>query len=189
MEGKPVIDPTAVVRDSTLGRWTAVGARTTIEEAHFGDYSYIMNDCQIIYSEIGKFCSIASHSRINPSNHPIWRATSHHFTYRSNFYDLGEDDEEIFQWRRDHRATLGHDVWIGHGATVLPGVKVGTGAVVGAGSVVTKEVKPYTIVAGVPAAMIRRRVSEEVEAALLRMEWWNWPHDQLREAIGRFPGT
>lgn len=186
MEGKPVIDPTAVVIDTRLGRWTDVGARTTLTETLLGDYSYVMSDCQAIYSEIGKFCSIASHSRINPSNHPIWRATSHHFTYRTKFYAFGEDQEDIFQWRRANRVVLGHDVWIGHGATVLPGVKVGTGAVVGAGAVVTKEVQPYTIVAGVPARMIRRRVSEEVEAALLRIEWWHWSHDQLREALDDF---
>jgi len=183
---EPYIHPTACVKDSILGRWTAVGARTEMRETVFSDYSYVMNDCQIIYAEIGKFCSIASHTRINPSNHPIWRATSHHFTYRSKFYGFGEDDEEIFQWRRDHKVTLGHDVWIGHGAVILPGVKIGTGAVVGAGSVVTKEVKPYTIVAGVPARVIRRRLSEEVEASLIRIQWWNWTHDQLAEALEDF---
>jgi len=186
MEGNPSIDATAVVEDSTLGRWTAVGARTTITETVVGDFSYVMNDCQTIYSEIGKFCSLASHSRLNPSNHPIWRATSHHFTYRTNFYGFGEDREDIFQWRRQNRVVLGHDVWIGHGATVLPGVNVGTGAVVGAGAVVTKDVKPYMIVAGVPARTIRRRVSEEVEVGLLRIQWWHWSHDQLRKALGDF---
>jgi len=186
MEGAPEIDPMAIVQDSTLGRWTAVGARTKITETIFGDYSYIMEDCQIIYSEIGKFCSIASHSRINPSNHPLWRPTSHHFTYRSKFYGFGEDDEEIFQWRRDHKVILGHDVWIGHGATILPGVRIGTGAVVGAGSVVTKDVKPFVIVAGVPPRMIRRRVSEEVGAALMRIAWWDWPHEALANAIDDF---
>jgi|GEM_PF-243885 len=186
LEGTPEIDPMAVVQDSTLGRWTAVGARTTITQTHFGDYSYIMEDCQIIYSEIGKFCSIASHSRINPGNHPIWRATSHHFTYRSKLYGFGEDDEEIFQWRRTNKVVIGHDVWIGHGATILPGVRIGTGAVVGAGSVVTKEVKPFVIVAGVPARMIRRRVSEEVEAALRRIAWWDWSHEALANAINDF---
>jgi hypothetical protein len=65
-------------------------------------------------------------------------------------------------------------------------VKVGTGAVVGAGSVVTKEVQPYTIVAGIPAKMIRRRVTEEVEASLMRIQWWNWTHDQLAEALEDF---
>lgn len=186
MRGEPEIDLSALIIDSRLGKWSRIGARTTITETHFGDYSYIMGDCQIIYSEIGKFCSIASHTRINPSNHPIWRATSHHFTYRSNFYDFGEDDEEIFQWRRANKVVLGHDVWIGHGATILPGVRIGTGAVVGAGSVVTKEVKPFVIVAGVPARMIRRRVSEQVEAALMRIAWWDWSHEKLANAINDF---
>jgi len=185
-EGNPTLDPTAVVQDSILGRWTAVGPRTTIIETHFGDYSYIMNDGQIIYSEVGRFCSIASHTRLNPSNHPLWRPSSHHFTYRSKFYGFGEDDEEIFQWRRENRVVLGHDVWIGHGATVLPAIKIGTGAVVGAGSVVTQDVLPFTIVAGVPARVIRRRVTEEVEASLMRIQWWNWSHDQLAEALEDF---
>jgi phosphonate metabolism protein (transferase hexapeptide repeat family) len=185
-EGAPKIDPTAVVEDSTLGRWTTVGARTKITETTFGNYSYIMEDCQIIYSEIGKFCSIASHCRINPGNHPIWRPTSHHFTYRSKFYGFGEDDEKIFQWRRDNKVILGHDVWIGHGAIILPGVTVGTGAVVGAGAVVTKDVPPFTIVVGNPARVLRRRVSEEVETSLMRIAWWDWSHDILANAIDDF---
>ena len=62
-----------------------------------------------------------------------------------------EDDAEIFAWRRQHRVTIGHDVWIGHGAILLPGVSVGLGGAIGAGAVVTKDVAPYTIVAGNPA--------------------------------------
>ena len=49
------------------------------------------------------------------------------------------------------------DVWIGAGATVLPGIVVETGAVIGAGAVVTSDVKPYSIVAGVPARQIGER--------------------------------
>ena len=183
---EPVIDPTATIIDSQIGAWTQIGARTRIEETRFGDYSYVMEDCQIIYAEIGKFCSIASHVRINPPNHPIWRATSHHFTYRSKFYELGEDEEEIFQWRRSKGVVIGHDVWIGHGAIILPGVKIGIGAVIGAGSVVTKEVQPYTMVAGNPAKLIRRRVSEEVAALLMQIQWWHWSHDQLLKALADF---
>lgn len=185
-KGIPVIDPSASVTLSHLGKWTSIGARTRMEETSLGDYSYVMEDCQIIYAEIGKFCSIASHTRINPPNHPTWRATTHHFTYRSRFYEFGEDDEAIFQWRRDNRVSIGHDVWIGHGATILPGIQIGTGAVIGAGSVVTKEVPPYFIVAGNPAKFIRRRVSEEVEASLLRIAWWNWPHEQLLRSLRDF---
>src|SRR5215470_12915112 len=101
---EPAIHPTATVRDSRLGAWTAVGARTTIAESVMGDYSYVVNDASIIYSEIGKFCSIAAHTRINPGNHPLDRAALHHFTYRSLSYQLGaEDDAAFFDWRRAHK--------------------------------------------------------------------------------------
>ena len=144
-----------------------MGARTVLTETILGDYSYVTNDCDLIYTEVGKFCSIASHVRINPGNHPLERAALHHFTYRSRFYELHpDDDHEFFNWRRGHKVILGDDVWIGYGAVVLPGVKIGCGAAVGAGSVVTKDVSPFTIVAGVPAKTIRRRVLREVEEAL-----------------------
>lgn len=69
---EPTIDPTAVVIDSELGEWTKVGARTSITETAMGDYSYVENDADIIYSRIGKFCSIAAFARINPGNHPLY---------------------------------------------------------------------------------------------------------------------
>lgn len=185
--GEPRIEPTAKVKDTILGIWTAVGARTLIQETTFGDYSYASNDCDIIYSQIGKFCSLASHVRINPGNHPLWRAALHHFTYRSRSYHLhAQDDREFFEWRRSHPVVLGDDVWIGHGAILLPGVKVGTGAVVGAGAVVTKDVSPFTIVVGVPARTLRRRVSQKVERALMRICWWDWPHGKLAETLDDF---
>ncbi|KAF7846180.1 hypothetical protein BT93_L4930 [Corymbia citriodora subsp. variegata] len=51
--------------------------------------------------------------------------------------------------------TIGEDVWIGGNVTILPGVNVGAGSTVGAGSVVTRNVEPYTVVAGNPAKFIR----------------------------------
>src|SRR5215471_19777295 len=147
---QPRIDPTAHVRQSALGAWTSVGPRTSMAETVFGDYSYVVNDSSIIYSEIGKFCSIAAHTRINPGNHPLERAALHHFTYRSRSYQLGEeDDQDFFDWRRAHKVVIGHDVWIGHGAIVLPGRRIGTGAAVGAGAVVSHDVPDFAIVAGV----------------------------------------
>lgn len=184
---QPWIDPTAQVRDSNLGAWTAVGARTSIAESEMGDYSYVVNDASIIYASIGRFCSIAAHTRINPGNHPMERAALHHFTYRSRSYGLSEEDDRgFFDWRRSHRVTLEHDVWIGHGAVVLPGVKIGTGAAVGAGAVVSKDVPPFAVVAGVPARVIRFRFPEDLQERLLRLAWWDWPRDRLQAALPDF---
>ena len=136
---QPTIDPSAKLHDTRLGAYTEVGARTMLHEVTMGDYSYVVNDAQITYTTIGKFCSIAAMTRINPGNHPMHRATQAHFTYRSSAYFEGEsDDTEFFDWRRQHHVHIGHDVWIGHGAIVLPGRNIGTGAVIAAGAIVTK---------------------------------------------------
>jgi len=183
----PVIHAEASVHDCVLGPWTRVGARTSLSEVAMGGYSYIVTDASATYAEIGKFCSIARDARINPGNHPTWKAAQHHFSYRAVSYHLAEaDDQVFFEWRRSNRVVLGHDVWIGHGATVLPGVTVGTGAVVGAGAVVSKDVAPFTIVGGVPSHPIRERFPKAVQEGLLALSWWDWSHERLAEALEDF---
>jgi phosphonate metabolism protein (transferase hexapeptide repeat family) len=184
---EPTIDPTAKLQDTRLGAHCEVGARTVLLEVAMGDYSYVVNDAQITYTTIGKFCSIAAMTRINPGNHPMHRASQAHFTYRASAYFPGESDEaEFFEWRRRHHVQIGHDVWIGHGAIVLPGRNIGTGAVVAAGAVVTKDVPAYTIVAGNPARPIKRRFSEAVSGRLAELAWWDWNHEALRRALPDF---
>jgi phosphonate metabolism protein (transferase hexapeptide repeat family) len=184
---RPLIHPTAEVRDSKLGAYTEVGARTRLLEVVLGDYSYIVNDGEVAYTTFGKFCSIAAVARINPGNHPMARVTQSHITYRASAYFPGErDEEEFFAWRRASPVVIGHDVWIGHGAIILPGRSVGTGAVVAAGAVVTKNVEPYAIVAGNPARVIRQRFCAAVARRLEYLAWWDWDHDRLRAALPDF---
>ena len=184
---KSLVDPTAALTAATLGAYTEVGARTHLLEVELGDYSYVVNDSDIAYATIGKFTSIAAMTRINPGNHPMHRASQAHFTYRASAYFDGVPDEaEFFAWRRSFLVTIGHDVWIGHGAIVLPGRRVGTGAVIGAGAVVTKDVAPYSIVAGNPARLIRPRFAAPIGERLQALAWWDWPHAQLQAALADF---
>jgi phosphonate metabolism protein (transferase hexapeptide repeat family) len=184
---EPAVDPTASVRDCRFGAYTEVGARTILLEVAMADYSYVVNDAQITYTTIGKFCSIAAMTRINPGNHPMHRASQAHFTYRASSYFPGEsDDDEFFAWRREHRVHISHDVWIGHGAIILPGRLIGTGAVVAAGAIVTKDVPAYTIVAGNPARPVRRRFPEAIAGRLAELAWWDWGHETLGRALPDF---
>jgi len=183
----PSVHASAQLEHVELGRYTAVAERCQISESQLGDYSYAMRECEIWSARIGKFANIASHVRINATNHPTWRATQHHFTYRAgDYFDDADNEQAFFDWRREHSVKVGHDVWIGHGATLLPGVTVGDGAVIGSGAVVSRDVAPFLIVGGVPARPIRERFPARIALRLQALAWWDWSHARLRAALEDF---
>jgi hypothetical protein len=185
---KPLIHPSASIRQSVIGDYTDIGPNWTVIESKLGDYSYLAgSDGQVIYSEIGKFCSIASHVVINPGDHPMHRVTQHHCTYRRRRYGFADtDDKAFFEWRRRQKCTIGHDVWIGTAAKIMAGVTVATGAVIAAGAVVTRDIEPYQVVAGVPAKPLRLRFPADTIAKLLQTEWWDWSRSILEERFADF---
>ena len=76
--------------------------------------------------------------------------------------------------------TIGSDVWLCTGCIILSGVTIGHGAVVAAGAIVTRDVEPYSIVAGNPARHLRWRFEAATRHALLESAWWSWPEDEIR---------
>ena len=65
------------------------------------------------------------------------------------------------------------DVWIGQGATIMSGVHIGQGAVIGAGSIVNKDIEAYSVVAGVPAKLIKMRFPPNIITKLLEIDYSN----------------
>lgn len=183
----PFVHPDCDIVESDLGRFVEIGKGSRIAYSSFGDYSYCDRYSDVANSTIGRFSNIASFTRIGPTDHPMHRASLHHFLYRSGDYwdDVGHDPS-FFEHRRSRRTEIGHDTWIGHGAIIRPEVSIGDGAVVAAGAVVTKDVAPYMIVAGVPAVAIRERFSRPIADRLIALAWWDWSHDALRGALTDF---
>jgi chloramphenicol O-acetyltransferase type B len=75
---------------------------------------------------------------------------------------------------------IGNDAWLASGCTILSGVVVGDGAVVAARAVVTRDVAPYSIVAGNPAKVVGWRFDEKTREALSASAWWSWPENEVR---------
>jgi acetyltransferase-like isoleucine patch superfamily enzyme len=78
---------------------------------------------------------------------------------------------------------VGHDVWIGASVLVMNTIVICTGAIVGAGTILTKEVPPYAVVVGNPSRIVKYRFTEIQIEQLLKVGWWNWEDDKIREAL------
>jgi acetyltransferase-like isoleucine patch superfamily enzyme len=131
---------------------------------------------------IGRFCSFATGVMIlMGSEHCIdWVST-----YPFNI--LFERAKSMpLPSRTKGDVVIGHDVWFGTDALILSGVTIGNGAVIAARSVVTRDVAPYSIVAGVPARHVRFRFDPAMIEALQKIAWWDWPLPKIEEALPLF---
>jgi len=184
---KPFIAENCLLLNTELGEYTEVGMCNYLENVFLDDYSYTGQFCILQNAVVGKFANIAAAVRIGATRHPIERPTLHHFTYRRVMYGFADrDDEEFLQWRAEQKTYIGHDTWIGHGAIIMPALTIGNGAVVGSGAVVTKDVAPYSIVAGTPAKPIKQRFPAALVEKLERIRWWDWSYETIRERLDDF---
>lgn len=122
---------------------------------------------------IGKYCQIGADVAIHAKNHPT--------NYLSTYINKTLFNGELKKLRQENKVTIGNDVWIGHNVIVVGNVTIGNGAILAAGSVVTKDVPPYTIVAGVPAKSIRKRFSDAVITEIEALQWWNLSEEELKK--------
>ena len=126
---------------------------------------------------VGSFCSIGDEVTIMLGGNHNTRAVS---TYPFNAM-FDQDGLPAHEFTKGD-VVLGHDVWIGYGTAILSGVTIGDGAIVGACSVITKDVEPFTVVAGNPAAFIRNRFGgDDVTRRVQESRWWDWPIEKIRE--------
>jgi phosphonate metabolism protein (transferase hexapeptide repeat family) len=183
----PFLHPDCQITDSRFGAYVEIGKGSRVAHSDVGDYSYCDRYADIANARIGKFANIAAFARIGATDHPLHTASCHHFLYRSaDYWDDASPDEAFFAHRKSRIAHIGHDTWIGAGAMIKPEVTLGHGAVVAAGAVVTKDVAPYTIVAGTPAKPLRLRQPSGIAERLIDLAWWDWSHDALRMALDDF---
>jgi len=168
----------SVIEKSTIDECTAINRRNYVLKSNIGKYSYTGMGTMILSSEVGQFCSIswnvsiggADHAHNNVSTLPEWR-----------FQLMDTGSFQNSDKYNNVPCVIGNDVLISTNAVILRNVKVGDGAIIGAGAVVTKDVEPYSIVAGVPAKKIKMRFEEEIVKALLEIKWWDWPIETIRE--------
>lgn len=133
---------------------------------------------------IGKFCSIASGIEfvMNGANHRMDVFSTYPFYIMGNGWGSAiapvKDELPI---KGD--TVVGNDVWIGQNVTVLPGIHIGDGAIIGLNSVVSKDIPPYTIAAGNPIKIIRKRFDDELIELLIKYKWWDKSIEEINELI------
>lgn len=159
-----------------------VGEFTYFSDENFESHvthHYDFNGDKLI---IGKFCQIAAGVNfiMNGANHQMNAVSTFPFYI---FNGWQQETPPMSEMPLKGDTVVGNDVWIGQNATILPGVRIGDGAIIGANSTVGSDVEPYTIVAGNPARVIRKRFDDELIEVLEEVKWWDLPADEINELI------
>ena len=175
-ENEIYVKPTITNPNIIVGEFTYIA--DTDFESHV-THHYEWNGDRLI---IGKFCQIAAGVEfvMNGANHQMNAVSTFPF-YTLEGWDMAPPSPAELPLKGD--TVIGNDVWIGQNAVVLPGVKIGDGAIIGANSVVGSDVGAYTIVAGNPAQVLRKRFDEELIELLLNFRWWDKSVEEINALI------
>ena len=167
------------ISNSKIHKTSKIESGSQIVNVTMGKHSFCGYDCTIVNCEIGNFCSISNGVVIGGGMHPIeWVSTSPVF-YRGR--DSVKKKYSTHSRELQKRTYIGNDVWIGERVLIKQGIAIGHGAVIGMGSIVTKDVKPYTIVGGNPAKIIRERFTSEIARDLLAIKFWDMSDQELKK--------
>lgn len=173
-------------RESRLGRNAVLFQKAALCSSSLGVFSYVQAGTTINNADVGPYCAIAGNVVVGLAAHPTSMVSM-----SPVFYDNTQPLPEFFVDSPSYtgtmpRTTIGADVWIGQGGLVKAGVTIGVGAVVGAGAVVTKDVRPYAIVAGNPCREIRLRFPPALCQRLIDSRWWEQDERTLVSLAAHF---
>ena len=159
-----------------------VGDFTYIADTDFESHVTHLYEWSTDKLVIGRFCQIAAgvEFMMNGANHQMNAVSTFPF-YTLEGWEMDPPAPSDMPLKGD--TVIGSDVWIGQNAVVLPGVQIGDGAIIGANSVVGSDVEPYTIVAGNPARVLRRRFDDALIELLLRFRWWDRSVGEINDLI------
>lgn len=144
-------------------------------------YHYPINRERLV---IGRYCSLACGARFLFTSGNHTQRSVANYPFPIFFQEWSLPVEEITSaWDNKGDIVLENDVWLGYETIVMQGVHIGNGAIVAARSIVTRDVDPYTIVAGSPARPVRKRFPEATIQDLLDLAWWNWPAEKVRDHL------
>ncbi len=171
------------LRNCSIDRTAAVGSGSNCIDVSMGKYSYMGNHNAVNTTQIGAYCSIASFCAIGGGGHEAGMVSSSP-VFLDGRNALGKNFSRFTSTTK--KVIIGNDVWIGEGVYIKEGVKIGDGAIIGAHSVVTKDVGPYSVVAGTPARHIRHRFDDDIIEKLEVIKWWDWPDEKVAQYAQNF---
>ena len=178
----PGYDKEIYVKPTIKNPQIIVGDFTYIADSDFESHVthlYEWNGDRLI---IGKFCQIAAGVEfvMNGANHQMNAVSTFPF-FTLEGWNASAPQKSDMPLKGD--TVIGNDGWIGQNATIMPGVHIGDGAIIGANSLVSKDVEPYTIVAGNPIRVIRKRFDDELIDLLERFKWWDKSIEEINNLI------
>ncbi len=167
MKRKTIIEGTVKIVDVNLGKDVKYYGFINLYGCEIGDETKIGTFVEIQKgAKVGKRCKISSHTFICEGvdiEDEVF--IGHNVTFINDNYPRSTNRDGTIQGEEDWKllkTKIGKRASIGSSVTILGNIKIGEGAIVGAGSVVTKDVPPYTIVAGNPAKILRKLKRDEI---------------------------